>query len=138
VIDMRTWIALSLLCTSPLLADPIVIGHPSLSTIDRVSLQRIYTGKVVELNGSRVFPVDLRPGDHLRQRFLTLYLDQDEDKYIGYWTVRRYVGKGTPPRELDSPEAVIRYVTQTRGAIGYVDETDLKAGANVNVLSQSP
>jgi ABC-type phosphate transport system substrate-binding protein len=133
---MRALIAVSILCASPLLADPVVIGHPNLSTLDRVSLQRIYTGKVVELNGSRVFPVDLRPGDRLRQRFLELYLDQDEDKYIGYWTVRRYVGKGTPPRELDSPEAVIQYVSQTPGAIGYVDESALKAG--LNVLSTPP
>lgn len=133
---MRTLLALSLLFASPLFADPVVIGHPGLSTIDRVSLQRIYTGKVVEMNGARVFPVDLRPGDRLRQRFLELYLGQDEDKYIGYWTVRRYVGKGMPPRELDSQEAVIQYVNQTPGAISYVDETNLQAGSNV--LSTPP
>ena len=135
---MRTWIALSILCSSPLLlhAEPVVIGHSDLGTIDRASLQRIYTGKMVELNGLRVTPVDLPPGDVLRQRFLELYLGQDEDTYIGYWTVRRYVGKGTPPRELDDPKAVIQYVRQTRGAIGYVDESDLESG--LNVLSTPP
>lgn len=133
---MRTLLALSLLCSFPVLADPIVIGHPDLNGLDRVSLQRIYTGKMVELNGLRVTPVDLRRGNALRRRFLELYLGQDEDKYIGYWTVRRYVGKGTPPREFDSPEAVIRYVKQTRGAIGYVDESDLEAG--LKVLSRPP
>ncbi|NVZ08582.1 hypothetical protein HW932_04835 [Allochromatium humboldtianum] len=135
---MRTLLALSLslLCVPPLRADPIVIGHAELKTLDRVSLQRIYTGKMVELNGLRVTPVDLRAGSALRRRFLELYLDQDEDGYIGYWTVRRYVGKGTPPREFDDAEAVIQYVIQTRGAIGYVDETDLKSG--LNVLSTPP
>lgn len=133
---MRTLLVLSLICAPSLLADPIVIGHAELKPLDRVSLQRIYTGKMVELNGLRVTPVDLRAGNALRRRFLELYLDQDEERYIGYWTVRRYVGKGTPPREFDDTEAVIQYVTQTRGAIGYVDETDLKRG--LNVLSTPP
>ena len=80
--------------------------------------------------------MDLHPGNQLRQQFLQLYLDQDEEQYIGYWTVRRYVGKGTPPRELDSPEAVIQYVKQTPGAIGYVDESQIQTG--LNVLSTPP
>ena len=133
---MRRLLALLLLYIAPLWADPVVIGHPDLHAIDRISLQRIYTGKVVEINGARLFPVDLHPGNQLRQQFLQLYLDQDEEQYIGYWTVRRYVGKGTPPRELDSPEAVIQYVKQTPGAIGYVDESQIQTG--LNVLSTPP
>lgn len=133
---MRMLLALSMIFASPLLADPVVIGHGEMKTLDRTTLQRIYTGKVVEVNGSRVTPVDLHPGNHLRQRFLEIYLGQDDEQYIGYWTVRRYVGKGTPPREFDNTQAVIQYVTQTQGAIGYIDETDLRSG--INILFEPP
>ena len=84
----------------------------------------------------RVSPVNLPPGNALRVRFLNLYLGQDDEKYIGYWTVRRYVGKGTPPRELDSVDEVIRYVSKTTGAIGYVDEHDSTAG--LAILGKKP
>ncbi|NEX23900.1 hypothetical protein G3480_27255 [Thiorhodococcus mannitoliphagus] len=81
--------------------------------------------------GMRVTPVNLPPGNQVRQRFLERYPDQDDAKYIGYWTVRRYVGKGTPPRELGSADAVIRYISKHAGAIGYIDDGDLTADINV-------
>jgi ABC-type phosphate transport system substrate-binding protein len=133
---MRILPALLLICASPLLAEPIVIGHPGMPPLDRTTLQRIYTGKVVEVNGARVTPLNLPPGNAVRARFLSLYLHQNDEDYIGYWTVRRYVGKGTPPRELDSADAVVRFVSKTTGAIGYVDEHDMTAG--VDVLNKAP
>lgn len=45
--------------------------------------------------------------------------------------VRRYIGKGKPPRELASSTDIIAFVQATPGAIGYVEEADLKSGANV-------
>lgn len=112
-------------------AEPTLIGHPGLPSLDRIMVQRIYTGRIVELDGVRVTPVDLPPGSPLRARFLGAILDQDEGKYTGYWTVRRYVGKGTPPGILGSPAEVIDFVRKTPGAIGYVDEGDLRPGLEV-------
>jgi ABC-type phosphate transport system substrate-binding protein len=134
---MRILLILLLCCTLPVLADPTIIGHPGLSPLDPATLQRIYTGKVVELNGARVTPVNLPPGNALRTRFLRNYLEQDEDKYTGYWTVRRYVGKGSPPRELGNPEEVTNFIAKTAGAIGYVDETELTPEVKV-LLQKSP
>lgn len=122
---------LLLICAPPLLADAIVIGHPGMQPLDLTTLQRIYTGKVVEVNGTRVTPVNLPPGNPLRVEFLATYLGESDAKYIGYWTVRRYVGKGTPPRELDSIDAVIQFVSKTAGAIGYIDDDRVKPGVDV-------
>ncbi|MEI6746680.1 MAG: hypothetical protein WCL34_12025 [Methylococcaceae bacterium] len=66
-----------------------------------------------------------------RNRFLTTFMNQDEEKYTGYWTVRRYIGKGTQPTELNSQAEVIDYVQTTEGAVGYIDEIELKVGMNV-------
>jgi hypothetical protein len=53
---------------------------------------------VVEVGGVTVAAVNLRSGNTVRAHFLRTYLNQDEEKYTAYWTVRRYIGKGTPPR----------------------------------------
>lgn len=106
-------------------ADPVIIGHVDMPPLDQITLQRIYTGKTVTLNGIRVTPVNLASGSELRIGFLRDYLQEDEAEYIGYWTVRRYVGKGAPPQELKSPDEMLQFVTQTTGAIGYIDETAL-------------
>jgi ABC-type phosphate transport system substrate-binding protein len=109
----------------------VVIGHPTVRKLDAATLQRIFTGKTIEVDGVRVQPVNAAPGLPVRQRFLSQYLQTDEDQYVGYWTVRRYVGKGTPPPEVKQPSEMIEMVGRTPGAIGYLDETDLVPGLNV-------
>ncbi|MBB1073827.1 hypothetical protein HUU62_05305 [Rhodoferax sp. 4810] len=129
---MPTLFCLLLLITLPSFADPIIIGHANLTTLDSTTIQRIYTGKVVEVNGIRVTPVNLPANNPLREQFLQCYLNQNNEKYIGYWTVRRYIGKGTPPRELESVAAMIQFIANTQGAIGYVDTTHLPN--NIKIL----
>lgn len=109
----------------------VVIGHPTVRKLDAATLQRIFTGKTIEVDGVRVQPVNAAPGLPVRQRFLSQYLQTDEDQYVGYWTVRRYVGKGTPPPEVKQPSEMIEMVGRTPGAIGYLDESDLVPGLNV-------
>ncbi len=129
---MRT-LPILLLCTAlpAAMAAPVIVGNPSVPALDRTTIERIYTGRVVEVSGVRVTPVNLPPGNAIRESFLRDFLAQDEDKYTGYWTVRRYVGKGTPPKELNSSAEVLEYVSKTEGAIGYVDSADAAAGVKV-------
>lgn len=109
----------------------IVIGHAALRAVDADTLRRIYTGRVIELDGQDLRPVNLAPGHPLRRRFLAGVLLQSEDDYQAYWTVRRYIGKGTPPRELDTTARVIDYVLRTPGALGYIDAEQWTPGLNV-------
>lgn len=109
----------------------VVIGYPTMRKLDLITLQRIYTGKVIEIDGNPVTPLNAQPNQAVRQRFLSDYLQEDEDKFVAYWTVRRYVGKGTPPREVKDTASMIEQVNKTPGAIGYIDEADVTPGMNV-------
>ena len=109
----------------------VLIGHPSMRKLDLVTVQRIYTGKVVEIDGNPVIPVNAQPNQINRLRFLSDYLQQDEEKFVAYWTVRRYVGKGTPPREFADTASLIAYIQKTPGAIGYVDDNEVTPTMNV-------
>lgn len=111
--------------------DVVLIAHPSVPRLDRATVERIYTGKVVEVAGIRVTPIDLPVGDVVRNRFLARWVGRDEERYTAYWTVRRYVGKGVPPREAVNAAEVNRLVAALPGGIGYIDEADLRPGVNV-------
>lgn len=108
----------------------VVIAHASVGKLDSTTVQRIFTGKVIEVEGVHVAAINLNAGA-LRERFLHRFLNQDDDKYTAYWTVRRFIGKGTPPREVSSSAEVINFVQTTPGAIGYIDESEIKPGLNV-------
>ena len=41
-------------------------------------------------------------------------------KFLSYWTVRRYIGKGSPPREFASMQEQLEVVRSTPGAVCYL------------------
>ena len=109
----------------------VLIGHPSVPRFDVATAQRLYTGRSVEVGGVAVVVLNAAPGSKLRERFMATVLNQDDDKYVAYWTVRKHIGKGTPPREVKTAGEVIDIVQATPGAVGYVHAADLKPGLNV-------
>ena len=109
----------------------VVIGHAGLGKLDVATLEKIYMGKVIEVNGIPVTAINANSGSDLRNRFLHTYLNRDEDGYTAYWTVRRYIGKGAPPREFSNSADVIDFIKSTTGAIGYVDEAEVPPGVKV-------
>lgn len=109
----------------------VVIGDARLARLDTQTLEKVYTGRIIEVDGIPVTAVNANRGSSVRNRFLQSYLKQDEDKYTAYWTVRRYIGKGAAPRELSNSADVIDFVKSTPGAIGYIDEADVASGVTV-------
>ena len=111
--------------------DVVVIAHASLPKTDRVTLQRLYTGRIVSISQQSVVPINLPAGTPVRDEFLQWVMEQNEEQYTGYWLVRRYVGKGSSPKELGSVDEVVKYVTSTPGAVGYVPLSKVPPGTNV-------
>jgi ABC-type phosphate transport system substrate-binding protein len=106
-----------------------VIANVDTPTMSEEVLRKIYLGKVIEVDGHAVIPVNLREGNATRRVFMQQVISEDDDKYVAYWTVRRYIGKGSPPREFDTVEQQLEFVRATPGAVGYVDETvDVRSG----------
>ena len=114
-----------------------VVGNPQTPMLDEDTLQKIYLGKVVEVRGQPVIPVNLAKGTPLRKEFMEQVLSQDDEKYIAYWTVRRYIGKGSPPKEFSSIESQLEYLRSTPGAVGYV-QADVAAKAGLKTLIRKP
>ena len=108
-----------------------IIGHANVPKLDNDTLTRLYTGRIIQLGNVSVIPLNLKPGHRLRGQFLADLLNMDEDRYTAYWTVRRYIGKGAPPKELDHSTDIISLVQSTPGAIGYIDANELKPGMNL-------
>lgn len=71
-------------------------------------------------DGSPVTPVDLRFDSAARKAFSERVLQRSVAAVRSYWQQRIFSGRGVPPPELDSDEAVLRYVSSRPGAVGYV------------------
>ena len=127
----RILVGLGLVGTAPVVAGMslMVVANLDTPSLYEDTLQKVYLGKVGEVDGHPITPVNLAKGSTLRNAFMQRYLTQDEEKFTAYWTVRRYIGKGTPPREFATIEQQLQFLQSTPGAIGYVDDSiELRQG----------
>ena len=115
----------------------LVVAHPDTPMFDEQTLQKIYLGKIVEIDGRPIIPVNLTRGSTMRKTFMEKILAQDDEKFTAYWTVRRYIGKGSPPREFASVEEQLEYLRKTPGAIGYLDES-LESKTGLKTMLKKP
>ena len=109
----------------------LIIGNSDLPKLDRVTVEKLFTGRIIEVNGRPATVVNAASGSATRQQFLMTFLAQDEDKYRAYWTVRRFIGKGVPPKELATSREIIEFVKSQPGGIGYISAADRTPELNV-------
>lgn len=85
------------------------------------SLKLIYLRKQLFWpNGKRIIPVNLQSENSLRNQFSQAVLGSLPKQQIDYWNGLYFNGI-QPPHSVNSEEAVIRFVTDTKSAIGYVN-----------------
>lgn len=70
--------------------------------------------------GERLLPVDLPAASGVRQRFSEAVLGRSVAAVRKYWQQQIFSGRGLPPPELDSEQAVVSFVAKHRGGLGYV------------------
>ncbi len=70
--------------------------------------------------GLPIKPVNLNAENPLRTRFSTTVLGSTPQAQIDYWNGQYFNGV-LPPHSVNSEEAVMRYLSKTRGAIGYIN-----------------
>ncbi|MBV5310475.1 hypothetical protein [Chromatium okenii] len=125
--------ALFLACAvSQATADKVlIIGHSDLPKLDGVTIEKLFTGRIIEINGQPAIVVNVAPGSPTRQQFFATFLSKDEDQYRAYWVVRRFIGKGTPPKEFATSREIIDFVKSQPGGIGYISAVDRTPELNV-------
>ena len=89
-------------------------------TLNREALRDIFLKRVViDHSGSKLVPLNLPPEDPLRAAFSEALLGKPPDALQRYWNERYFQGV-SPPYVVRSEEAMLRFIAETPGALGYV------------------
>lgn len=106
----------------------IVSSNPEIAVIQQLATRELsliyWRKKQYWQGGVRVHPVNLHAEHPLRLYFSKTVLGNLPNEQADYWNGLYFHGT-TPPYSVQSEEAVLRYVTNTKGAIGYVDACKL-------------
>jgi hypothetical protein len=95
--------------------------HLNISNLASNELNLIYwRKKQYWVNGQPIHPANLHAEHPLRLQFSQEVLHSLPQAQTNYWNGLYFHGV-RPPRSLQSEEAMLRFVSDTHGAIGYID-----------------
>lgn len=114
---------LLMVCCQCIQADEIWVVVGKLSPIEKLSmkqLENIYRRKVlISEEGARWNPINLSANHPVRIAFAQKIFQQPPDVMEAYWNTQYFQGI-MPPYVVNSVEAMLRFVENTPGTIGYL------------------
>jgi ABC-type phosphate transport system substrate-binding protein len=112
----------------------VIIANKSVSAtrISRDELRPIFqTKKDTWPDGSSARPFNLPEGTAARRSFDAAVLGLDPDRVARYWIDRKIRGGERPPQTSTSSALMLKIVSKTSGALGYVEAADVDASVKV-------
>lgn len=102
-------------------ADIAVIGNleNGLTSLTKKQVKDVFMGRVRSLpNGNFALPIDQQ---ELRSVFYYALTERPIEQVNAYWARIMFTGQASPPMKLPDTKAVIKVITDNKGAIGYID-----------------
>lgn len=100
----------------------VLIGSSDIpvTSIRPIDVNHIFLGKKTEwVNGNPIKFVTLKDGDtHIS--FLKVYIKKRPSQFKAYWNRMLFTGKGIVPRSFNSEKALMEFISENTGYIGYI------------------
>ena len=110
-------------------ADVVVIVNRAAELPTKEQVSDVYLGR------SRTFtPIDRSETSSLRAEFYRKATGRDTAQIKMVWARLVFTGRGLPPRELRSADAVKEAVATDPKAIGYIEKADLDASVKAALI----
>lgn len=122
------------LMVSPLaVADVVIIGNPAgPDSITGNQVRDLYLNRSNQLpDGQKATPFELPAGDAVRSEFHNKITGRNDAQLRAFWSQQVFTGRGQPPGEAGSADAMKAQVSSTPGSIGYIDEADVDSSVKV-------
>ncbi len=117
----------------------LIIANPSVNLappLSRSEIAAIYLLRVAAWpDGTHIVPVNREATSETRERFTAAILQEDSSALAAYWNEMHFMGK-EPPVVQESERAMLAFVQNVPGAIGYISAST--APVNVRVLAHVP
>lgn len=129
--SLRRVFALAALCLAGTVgfAAPAMIGNKNVASekLDAATVKAVFLGKKVAWDGAgRVTLAVLKAGP-VADAFLQGAVEMNASAFNNHWRRLAMTGGGTAPKSFEKDEDLRKFVSETPGAIGFVDEASVDA-----------
>ena len=91
-----------------------------LTSMSKKEVKDVFMGRTQSLpNGSFALPLDQH---RLRSSFYNSLTERPIEQINAYWARIMFSGQASPPMRLPNSQAIIKAVTENKGAIGYIEK----------------
>lgn len=112
----------------------IIVNHTVTETsASKADIRDVFLGESSNLKGSHVTPVLLK-GGAAHVEFLVLFISRSDAGFQSNWESLVFSGQASMPRTVDSEAAMVQYVENTPGAIGYILKTTPHEGVKTLII----
>ncbi len=116
-------------------AADIVVVASSGSGVDNLSKQQVselFLGKASSLpGGGKAALIDQPEASPLRDAFYSKVTGKSASQAKSTWSKLAFTGKGTPPKEGSSSDAIKKEVASNKGMLGYIDKSAVDGSVKV-------
>jgi len=110
----------------------IVNSSNEVSSLSQKDLALVFLKKQKRWDdGTTIQPIDQKANAQVRNTFSTDVFNKKVDAIRSYWQQAIFSGMTTAPIEKDNDNAVLEYVRNNKGAIGYVSADTPISGVKV-------
>lgn len=111
----------------------VVNKSSALSSVSNTDLKRIYTGKMNDIGGKKVVPVNLSLDNPAAASFIPTVVGMSIADYRSFWLAEQVRGGSSAPAVQKSSEAMTKFLMENADAIGYIEPD--KVTADLKVLT---
>lgn len=103
----------------------VVIGNPSVSTSElrKQDIKYIFLGVKTKWDDGSDIVFVIQKDYNAHADFLKTYIHKTTFQFANYWKKQIFTGKGFFPQTLLDDQEIIKFVSSTNGAIGYVSSS---------------
>lgn len=111
----------------------VLIGNPaSTESLTVAQAKSLFLGKSKKLpSGEKALLLEFPQGNPLKIQFHQQVTGKDEAQLKSYWARLIFTGKAKPPKKLSNTNMVKSAVASNKGAVGYIEESEVDDSVNV-------
>lgn len=108
--------------TLSIAGDIVVICNPSVtkSVLSKQDVKNIFLGKKTTWSDDNKIHFVTQKDSAIHGIFLKKYVGKSASQFSNYWKKQVFTGKGSTPQSYTSDQEVIKFVSETSGAVGYI------------------
>jgi hypothetical protein len=120
--------------------EPVVVMSRTAEpeSLTGVEVRQLFTGRLRQIQGLVLTPLDMPAGSAERDRFYRLSAGKAPDQMRSHWARMVFTGQGYPPREVSGSTEMILLVESSDDYIGYLDSADVTDQLKVVYRFPSP